>query len=296
MPPIMSYLYSNILSSTFSFHKKIYYALRVCVNRIVMSDHHRCFMGKISEQADPILERLDKRAPEDWMAVGRVIADLERISRASEAGQPWQNVVADRLRSLGQKMSTGHLHKLRRVSGFLDDSVRDLGTSDAQVQAVKLTSAEMAERLFRLDEAAGHAALQACLRPGNPANLAEIKEMYDRFVTDHPERMNPRQASWAARKSTEEPAETSRATQVTTQDDTRLRDNRSLKQIFAEMERDVLAHVARLEAALDERNLRIRELEEDLVNTNLALQQALQDYERLATDTRDMRADRHGGH
>lgn len=230
------------------------------------------------------------------MEVGRVIADLERISRASEAGQPWQNVVADRLRSLGQKMSTGHLHKLRRVFGFLDDSVRHLGTSDAQVHAVKLTSAEMAERLFRLDEVAGHAALQSCLRPGNPANLAEIKELYDRFVTDHPERMNPRQASWAARKSTEGPAEASRATQVTTQDDTRSCDNRSLKQIFAETERDVLAHVARLEAALEERNLRIRDLEEDLANTNLALQQTLQDYEYLVTDTRDMRADRHEGH
>lgn len=249
-------------------------------------------MTAISMSADLILKQLADRPTEDWLTIGRVLSQLELLSRASDTGSSWQNVVADVLESGGTKMSPGHLHKIRRVYGFMEKGMKHLGLPFEEMSFAKLSSVEVAERLFRIDADAGYAALAACLRPQNPAKLTEIKALYDQHLASHPERMSPRQLGWRARRSFEGPHPEIHAIVDGVASDRASVSGQAIKQLFERMEREVISIIAFLEGTVAERDERIRSLEEELENTSLALNEALQDYENLSTDTRDLRSQR----
>lgn len=234
-------------------------------------------MSEISDQAEPILQRLGLRAADDWLTLGRVLVDLERVSRASEDGNSWQTEVSKRLKSLGHEMSAGHLYKVRRVYDFLEEGVRKLGLDTNCMAGAKLSSLEVAERLYRLDPVAGEAALAACLRPSDPAGLAEIKAMYDRHVAAHPERMTPRQLGWMARRTSKQAPPDMTAPESA--NSSKGLADQEIRSILARTERDLLAMIRVMEATLAEREARIQTLEEELESTALELQEALQNHE-----------------
>lgn len=245
-------------------------------------------------EAEEILNSLSERSSDDWQSVGRALVRLERISRASRSGAPWHSVVSDRLEAVGRQMSDGHLHKVHRVYQFLESRVDVLGIPRERMQQAKLSSVEVAERLFRLDTDAGDAALALCLRERQPAGLSEVKAVYEEHLARHPEQMNRRQAGWIARRNADrsEGEEREKSEPRVPEVATSSGQKTDIETHFSKVEADVAALLSALKAELTARDERIRVLEDEIEQLKIAHQDLLDVYDSMQLDTKEFRRDR----
>lgn len=239
-------------------------------------------MANLAAEARPILDALQQQ-PDDWQAIGRTLSDLERLSRATEAGASWTTTIVDELAKIGRAVTAGHVQKARRVYEFLDSGVRMLDLPPEYVKNGRLSTLELAERLHRLDSGKGYEALEACVQPRGAASLADIKALYEAELERHPERMSPRQAAWAARKVSA-PIQTAKVVTSEKEDSS----GGAPDELFREVE----AIFAKLRAAISERDARIEELEDELAEEKIAHDRALQDFENLRLSTQGSYADK----
>lgn len=148
-----------------------------------------------------ILTELTPENSGDWQRVGDVMRRLNQISEVSEDGRPWHDVLLEVLAANGQPMSSGHLHRIRRASQFLEEGMREREVPKERAVLAKISSLDQAERLFQLDREAGLDALEACLDIKKPATKADIQKRYEDYVAAHPEKKTPMQAAWDRRRS-----------------------------------------------------------------------------------------------
>ncbi|MBB75662.1 MAG: hypothetical protein CMJ75_14245 [Planctomycetaceae bacterium] len=143
------------------------------------------------------LQALDGTEGQDWLTIGRTLASLEAHSRSAPSGKPWPDVVRERLEQAGHPISPGHLSKIRRAHAFMTEH----GPQPLDLEkAPKISSIEVAERLFRLDEDAGTKALSDALAR-DPVAYVELKRRYDEVLASRPQMRSPRQLAWEARRS-----------------------------------------------------------------------------------------------
>lgn len=131
-----------------------------------------------------------------WLTVGRVLNALERRSRAAPSGSVWQDIVRERLEKAGHPISTGHLYKIRRAHQFLQECAPEAVN---QEPPPKISSVEVAERLYRLDPEAGKRALHDVLGP-KPVPYVDIKKRYEEALAAKPEMKSARHIAWDKRK------------------------------------------------------------------------------------------------
>ncbi len=201
---------------------------------------------------DEILASLDPQSVKDWQAVGSVIYGLERKGRIAPDGRPWIALVKDRLENLQHPVSMGHLHKIRRSYEFLSNGLRSLKVPAEQARQARISSVEIADRLYNLDHEEGLGALAACIDPQRPATAAEISRRYQTYVEKHPEKLTVLQASWKQRKKPEA----------------------SWPAGFPEILRGLQDYVASLHSMIEARDAQINDLKEDLEETQHALREA----------------------
>jgi hypothetical protein len=146
------------------------------------------------------LPELTEALASDWRNVGRILTTLEKTGRIAADGEQWINKVKEKLDAIGHPMSTGHLHKVRRAYDFLSSSIRMLGIPEENSRIAKVSSIEIAERLYQIDAKAGSEALEACLNLAKPATAAEIKKIYDSYLEKHPAKKSAMHAAWEQRK------------------------------------------------------------------------------------------------
>lgn len=146
--------------------------------------------------AETHLRALDGDTAASWLTVGRVLSALERQSRAAPSGSPWQDIVRERLERAGQPVSTGHLYKIRRAHQFLEECAPEAVTQDPPP---RISSVEVAERLYRLDPEAGKQALHDILGP-KPITYLDIKKRYEGVLEAKPEMKSARHIAWDRRK------------------------------------------------------------------------------------------------
>ncbi|SFQ77838.1 hypothetical protein SAMN05421764_12029 [Donghicola eburneus] len=148
-----------------------------------------------------MLATLSRAQLGSWVAVGRTLYFLEQNGLQDAEGTPWFNRLLRRLESLGQPVSPGHIYKVRRSFVFLFKNCGELGYTLDQCERAKISSVELAERLFKVDQKAGLSALGACLRQPKPATAAEIREQYFQTRSQAPDGKNKRNTAWESRKA-----------------------------------------------------------------------------------------------
>lgn len=154
-------------------------------------------------------ERLKALTDEDarnWVKIGHTLFDLEASSRSAPSGRAWQDVLSDRLVELEAPISPSHLYKIRRAYRFLHDQAHD-ALESGMPYPPKISSIEIAERLFRLNPDAGKQALRDALAP-QPTPYVELKARYDQALKSSPEMKSPRQIAWEARRRNDGAAST----------------------------------------------------------------------------------------
>lgn len=120
-----------------------------------------------------------------WIDVAETLAGLEALSRVSQNGRAWHDVMKDHLATLGLQISSGHIYKIRRAYSFLKKNVPP-GTSIDQLRRVKVSAVEVSERLFRLDPAAGLRALHDAVAD-DPTPYVELQARYESALAAQPE-------------------------------------------------------------------------------------------------------------
>jgi hypothetical protein len=157
----------------------------------------------LDTEAEKYLRKLHGDGAKNWIVIGYVLSKLEKYSRSSAAGRPWQEVVRARLADAGFTVSGGHMYKIRRAYKFLEEQNVDA----LHLKAVpKISSIEIAERLFRIDEEAGRSALSDALAEV-PTPYVDLKKRYENFLKAKPEMKSPRQLAWEARRSSSKASE-----------------------------------------------------------------------------------------
>ncbi|TCP58750.1 hypothetical protein EV663_11716 [Rhodovulum bhavnagarense] len=152
----------------------------------------------LQDDAEEKLNALSREAADSWLEIGRVLLELEALSRTAPAGKSWIDMLRERLDELDAPVSIGHMHKIRRAAAFLHQhapETLEVGSSTPP----RISSVEIAERLYRLDPDAGLRAL-ADATAANPVPYVELKKMYDAALETRPEMKSPRQVAWEARK------------------------------------------------------------------------------------------------
>ncbi|MCL1629472.1 hypothetical protein M3N55_12095 [Roseibaca sp. V10] len=146
------------------------------------------------------LRNLTQEQAKNWVTIGRLLFELEAYSRGDASGRPWQDVLRDKLTELGAPISAGHLYKVRRAYAFLHTHAPgDLEQGGAE--APKISSIEVAERLYRIDAQEGLKALADAVGP-SPVPYVDLKKRYDEALESRPEMKSPRQVAWETRKKT----------------------------------------------------------------------------------------------
>jgi len=159
----------------------------------------------LDTEAEKYLRELHGDGAKNWIVIGYVLSKLEKHSRSSTSGRPWQEVVRARLADAGFTVSGGHMYKIRRAYRFLAEQNVDA----LHLKTVpKISSIEIAERLFRIDEEAGRSALSDALAEA-PTPYVDLKKRYDELLKAKPEMKSPRQLAWEARRSSSRAPETS---------------------------------------------------------------------------------------
>ncbi|MFT5799634.1 MAG: hypothetical protein ACI84R_003711 [Candidatus Azotimanducaceae bacterium] len=209
------------------------------------------------------LDSLTAATASDWRTVGNVLTSLEQNGRMAPDGDQWIHKVQEKLTDLGHKVSVGHLHKVRRAYGFLSSGMTRDGIPEKYAENAKISSIEIAERLYQLDPAAGSRALAACLDPEAPATAAAIKKQYDAFIEKHPEKKSAMHAAWDQRKKGDTPK--SKPFEIQEHSGQDIMSN--LQTYISSMEQNALkkdAHIDRLEEELGETNRLLAEAENEL--------------------------------
>lgn len=152
------------------------------------------------KEKERMLATLSRAQLGSWVAVGRTLYFLEQNGLQDADGTPWFNRLLRRLDSIGQPVSPGHIYKIRRSFVFLFENCGELGYTLDQCERAKISSVELAERLFKVDQKAGLSALGACLRQPKPATAAEIREQYFQTRSQSPDSKNKRNTAWEGRK------------------------------------------------------------------------------------------------
>lgn len=150
----------------------------------------------VKDEAEDTLKQLDDADVSDWVTIGRVLTSLENRSRTEPSGRPWQEVVKERLSKLGGTISSGKLYKIRRAYRFLEEVRPDALSLKTPP---RISSVEVSERLYRLEEDAGRQALADALGP-KPAPYVGLKQRYDDALAANPEMRTPRHVAWEARR------------------------------------------------------------------------------------------------
>lgn len=151
------------------------------------------------DNADSILAELSNQQASDWFEVGLALSRLEALSKTSPAGRPWHTVLGERLKELGAPVSSGHLYKIRRAFNFLQTHAPP-DTTSRELRRVGISSVEVAERLFNLDEEQGRAALDGILKP-HPETYVELQRRYEAAIAASPESRSAKQLAWEKRKA-----------------------------------------------------------------------------------------------
>jgi hypothetical protein len=144
------------------------------------------------------LHDLTQEQAGNWVTVGRLLFELEAHSRSDSSGKPWQDALRETLTKLGTPISTGHLYKVRRAYAFLHEHAQT-DVKWAIAQPPKISSVEVAERLYRVDAQEGLKALADALRP-DPIPYVDLKKRYDEALKTRPEMKSPRQVAWETRR------------------------------------------------------------------------------------------------
>jgi hypothetical protein len=155
-----------------------------------------------NESMSSALSELTGTSASDWRNVGRVLTELESKSRIAPDGEQWISKVVEKLGDIGHSVSIGHLHKVRRAYGFLTSGMKLMEIPEENSGIAKVSSIEIAERLYQIDSKAGFEALAACLDPSKPATAASIKKRYDTYLEKHPTKKSAMHAAWEQRKKT----------------------------------------------------------------------------------------------
>ena len=158
-------------------------------------------MENSSPAPEALLAKLDDSTAAEWHKVAKLFAQLEAHSRVSPDGRPWIALVEERLAAVSHPKSTGHLRKLRRAYGFLQAALPELSPEGVppDLSQVSFTALETAERLSKLDHAAGRAALKRCLEGASPAAL---KDLYDQAQIDFADQMPASRLAWKKKRQT----------------------------------------------------------------------------------------------
>lgn len=149
-----------------------------------------------------IIDALSPDEATDWIKVGKTLKALEELSSVTPDGRSWQVVLRERLSELGQELSVGHLNKIRRAYAFLIQAMERLDLPADHLENAPISALEVAEKLFHLDNDLGLQAAADILSKTNSATYLEINDRYTKYLSEHPEKMSPRQAAWRTRKST----------------------------------------------------------------------------------------------
>lgn len=229
---------------------------------------------KRSPSTAKLLNELTPETATDWRTVGRILTSLEKSGRTSTDGEQWINVVRKKLTMLGHKVSAGHLHKVRRAYNFLKSSMEADRIPEKYASYAKISSIEIAERLYQLNSAEGSEALAACLNPKNPATAADIKKRYDNFVKRHPEKKNAMHAAWEQRKKSDEPHNRPEGAQKNT-----------ARSILVELQK----YVSSLETGLSEKDANIETLEEELSEKRRLLAEVEHELSIVKDELKDLR-------
>ena len=224
--------------------------------------------------ADKFLGELTATTATDWRAVGHVLTSLEKTGRTAHDGEQWVHKVQKRLTDVGHTVSAGHLHKVRRAYNFLSSSMELDRIPQKYAVNAKISSIEIAERLYQLDASEGSRALTACLDPDNPATAADIKKRYDSFVEQHPEKKNVMHAAWEQRKKGNDAKATS-AGNV----------NDGVGNILSELQR----YISSIEQEAAMKDARIHELDEELRETKRLLAETGLELSIVKDDLKDLR-------
>lgn len=134
----------------------------------------------------------------NWIDVARVLSSAESTSKVSPEGRPWQEVLQERLKALGQTVSIGHLAKIRRAYEFLQKNA-PVSVSDERIQAARVSAVEVADRLHRISPEQGKKALEDLLAD-EPVTYVELQSRYAAALDANPQKRSLRQLAWAARK------------------------------------------------------------------------------------------------
>jgi hypothetical protein len=148
-----------------------------------------------------IIDTLNPDEASDWIKIGKTLKALEDLSSVTLDGRSWQVVLRERLSELGQELSVGHLNKIRRAYAFLMQAMEHLKLSADHLEKAPISAMEVAEKLFHLDKDLGLQAAADILNKASPATYIEVNDRYTKYLSDHPEKMSPRQAAWRTRKS-----------------------------------------------------------------------------------------------
>lgn len=208
------------------------------------------------------LDVLTSENADDWRTVGDVLTTLEKDGRIASDGQQWIYKVQEKLTALGREVSVGHLHKVRRAYSFLSFGLRQVQVAGTIVTNAKISSVEIAERLYQLNPQEGLDALEACLDPRHPATAADIKRRYDAFLDKHPKKKTAMHAAWEQRKKSDGP---------------KAARPRISKSAAPDIMSELQAYISSMQQEADERDAYIAQIEEELGETKRQL--AEKEYE-----------------
>ncbi len=228
---------------------------------------------------DRIIGELAKGTVVNWREIGKALSQLEEKSQLNPSGRTWIDVMHERLKQMGQPVSKGHLHKIRRAYNFLLEGGDLLQIPEERFALAKVSSIEAAERLYQHDTDVGLTALASCLDPRQPATLAQIQRMSVKFFLEHPETKTPLQAAWERRRTSDVSSKAAEPDTTTEGASDELNDIQSRLASYAQ---------AQVQAAFT-KHRQIQSLKEDLAETEAALQQALQNYEYAKMTIEDLR-------
>jgi len=203
----------------------------------------------------------------DWRTLGQVLSQLDAVSQVASDGRTWVDVVHHHMKEIGAPVSKGHLHKVRRAYAFLVSGIDFLELPADRKQLAKISSVELAQRLYQHDTEAGMDALAACLDNEKPAALWQIQELYDEYIHKHPDAQNPLQAAWKMRRNAKSEDSSLSADQPSLKAD---------KSNFDQLLAQVSAHMDAMTEKLRDRDAQIQALRDDAAEAEVALTQVEQ--------------------
>jgi len=233
-----------------------------------------------------ILSELTSENSGDWQRVGDMMRRLNQISEVSADGRPWHDVMLEALAVHGHQMSSGHLHRIRRAFQFLEEGMTEREIPKERAGLAKISSLDLAERLFQLDREAGLDALEACLDIKKPATKVDIQKRYEDYHAAHPEKKTPMQAAWdRRRKKQDKPVFEVDAARIVEADATTV----------STMLRTIACYVTDLETASRQDAEKIAELEEEVLDVRAELTKTKRHLQILSEEFDDLKRRRGAG-